>query len=113
LSTKLIVSSEDDDKQGKASLITHFKNSSVLDQDESRRPKLFVTNGPNAGEPEPFPGSSPPSLPLCYRTDKGRRAACDDPIRKARSAANAQNVGLFPSQKPVFKVTQAFKNMNL
>ncbi|GAA5859496.1 hypothetical protein JCM8547_006850 [Rhodosporidiobolus lusitaniae] len=80
--------------QGKASLITHFKNSSVLDQGESRRPKLFVTSGPNAGQPEPFP-------------------MCDDPIRKARSAANAQNVGLFPSQKPVFKVAQAFKGLSI
>ncbi|GAA5889359.1 hypothetical protein JCM6882_000720 [Rhodosporidiobolus microsporus] len=80
--------------QGKASLISHFKNSSVLDQEENRRPKLFVTSGPNAGEPEPFP-------------------ACDDPIRKARSAANAQSVGLFPSHKPVFKVAQAFKGMHI
>ncbi|BGP18508.1 hypothetical protein JCM10213_002977 [Rhodosporidiobolus nylandii] len=80
--------------QGKASLINHFKNSSVLDQEENRRPKLFVTSGPNAGEPEPFP-------------------ACDDPIRKARSAQNAQNVGLFPSHKPVFKVAQALKGMHI
>ncbi|GAA5885793.1 hypothetical protein JCM16303_006066 [Sporobolomyces ruberrimus] len=79
--------------QGKASLINHFKNSSVLDQDESRRPKIFVTSGPNAGAPEKFP-------------------LCDDPVRKMRSALNAANVGLFPSQKPVFKVTQAFQGMN-
>ncbi|GAA5847833.1 hypothetical protein JCM3766R1_001202 [Sporobolomyces carnicolor] len=80
--------------QGKASLINHFKNSSVLDQDESRRPKLFVSSGPLAGTPETFP-------------------VCDDPVRKMRSALNAANVGLFPSQKPVFKVTQAFQGMNL
>ncbi|GAA6016326.1 hypothetical protein JCM11491_006816 [Sporobolomyces phaffii] len=80
--------------QGKASLINHFKNSSVLDQDESRRPKLFVTSGPNAGQPETFP-------------------VCDDPVRKMRSALNAANVGLFPSQKPVFKIAQAFQGMNL
>ncbi|GAA6056748.1 hypothetical protein JCM3770_005877 [Rhodotorula araucariae] len=43
--------------QGKASLVSHFRNSSVLDQDECRRPKLFVTSGPRAGEPEPFPSS--------------------------------------------------------
>jgi hypothetical protein len=48
--------------QGKASLIAHFKNSSVLDQDESRRPKLFVSSGPHAGEPEAFPGPLPPSF---------------------------------------------------
>ncbi|GAA5989202.1 hypothetical protein JCM5350_007330 [Sporobolomyces pararoseus] len=80
--------------QGKASLINHFKNSSVLDQDESRRPKIFVTSGPNAGEPERFP-------------------MCDDPVRKMRSALNAANVGLFPSQKPVFKIAQAFQGMNI
>ncbi|GAA5890824.1 hypothetical protein JCM5296_003433 [Sporobolomyces johnsonii] len=80
--------------QGKESLINHFKNSSVLDQDESRRPKVFVSSGPNAGEPEAFP-------------------MCDDPVRKARSAANAANVGLFPSQKPVFKITQALTGMHI
>lgn len=41
--------------QGKANLVAHFRNSSVLDQEETRRPKLFVTNGPFAGQPEPFP----------------------------------------------------------
>ncbi|GAA5878357.1 hypothetical protein JCM1840_001389 [Sporobolomyces johnsonii] len=80
--------------QGKESLINHFKNSSVLDQDESRRPKVFVSSGPNAGEPEAFP-------------------MCDDPVRKARSAANAANVGLFPSHKPVFKITQALTGMHI
>ncbi|PRQ74368.1 hypothetical protein AAT19DRAFT_14721 [Rhodotorula toruloides] len=80
--------------QGKASLIAHFKNSSVLDQDESRRPKLFVSSGPRTGEPEAFP-------------------ACDDPVRKARSAMNASNVGLFPSHKPVFKVAKAFKGLQI
>ncbi|GAA5867085.1 hypothetical protein JCM3774_004388 [Rhodotorula dairenensis] len=80
--------------QGKPSLINHFKNSSVLDQDENRRPKLFVTEGPHAGEPEPFP-------------------ACDDPLRKARSAMNASNVGLFPSAKPVFKIAHALQSMHI
>ncbi|GAA5945122.1 hypothetical protein JCM3775_000915 [Rhodotorula graminis] len=80
--------------QGKASLINHFRNSSVLDQAESRRPKLFVTSGPRAGEPEPFP-------------------VCDDPVRKARSALNASSVGLFPAQRPVFKLAQAFQGASL
>ncbi|GAA6063309.1 hypothetical protein JCM10212_006719 [Sporobolomyces blumeae] len=80
--------------QGKASLVNHFRNSSVLDQDESRRPKLFVTSGLNAGQPEPFP-------------------TCDDPVRKMRSALNATNVGLFPSQKPVFKIAQALESLDL
>ncbi|GAA5831565.1 hypothetical protein JCM5353_000438 [Sporobolomyces roseus] len=80
--------------QGKASLINHFRNSSVLDQDESRRPKLFVTSGTDAGQPERFP-------------------MCDDPVRKMRSALNAANVGLFPSQKPVFKIAQAIQGMDI
>ncbi|ORY76001.1 RNA recognition motif 2-domain-containing protein, partial [Leucosporidium creatinivorum] len=41
--------------QGKASLIAHFRNSSVLDQEPSRRPKLFYSSGPFKGQPEPFP----------------------------------------------------------
>ncbi|GAA5913015.1 hypothetical protein JCM8208_005667 [Rhodotorula glutinis] len=80
--------------QGKASLINHFRNSSVLDQAENRRPKLFVTSGPHAGEPEPFP-------------------VCDDPVRKARSALNASSVGLFPAQRPVFKLAQAFQGVGI
>ncbi|GAA5826955.1 hypothetical protein JCM3770_005181, partial [Rhodotorula araucariae] len=38
---------------------------------------------------------------------------CDDPVRKARSAMNASSIGLFPSQRPVFKVAQAFKRLDL
>lgn len=93
----------------------------MLDQDESRRPKLFVTSGPRAGEPEAFPGApasicwdalvrTDPQVEFCrIALTETVRTACDDPIRKARSAANASNVGLFPSHKPVFKVAQAFK----
>lgn len=55
-----------DFSQGKSNLIAHFRNSSVLDQEESRRPKLFYTDGPFAGQPEPFPGERDvhPSLQL-------------------------------------------------
>lgn len=103
--------------QGKASLINHFKNSSVLDQDESRRPKLFVTSGPNAGQPETFPGTLSFFL-NCALLPRSHCfhllvTVCDDPVRKMRSALNAANVGLFPSQKPVFKIAQAFQGMNL
>lgn len=55
---------------------------------EAYRPKLFYTCGPRAGEPQSFPSS-------------------DDPIRVARSAANVHSVGLFPSFKPIFKITRA------
>ncbi|KPV73783.1 uncharacterized protein RHOBADRAFT_16565, partial [Rhodotorula graminis WP1] len=108
--------------QGKASLINHFRNSSVLDQAESRRPKLFVTSGPRAGEPEPFPGASTPSPDVRCRLsprvtpdcqDGIELAVCDDPVRKARSALNASSVGLFPAQRPVFKLAQAFQGASL
>lgn len=42
--------------QGKSSLVSHFRNSSVLDQDPSRQPKLFYSEGPLKGQPESFPG---------------------------------------------------------
>ncbi|MBA0757171.1 hypothetical protein Gotri_020282 [Gossypium trilobum] len=41
--------------QGKAALITHFQNSSLMNEDKRCRPILFHTNGPNAGDQEPFP----------------------------------------------------------
>ncbi|XP_028765243.1 protein MEI2-like 1 isoform X2 [Neltuma alba] len=41
--------------QGKAALITHFQNSSLMNEDKRCRPILFHTEGPNAGDPEPFP----------------------------------------------------------
>ncbi|KAK7291515.1 hypothetical protein RIF29_06722 [Crotalaria pallida] len=41
--------------QGKASLIAHFQNSSLMNEDKRCRPIIFHTDGPNAGDPEPFP----------------------------------------------------------
>ncbi|XP_038993474.1 protein MEI2-like 1 isoform X3 [Hibiscus syriacus] len=41
--------------QGKAALITHFQNSSLMNEDKRCRPILFHSNGPNAGDQEPFP----------------------------------------------------------
>ncbi|KAL5174155.1 Protein MEI2-like 1 [Glycine soja] len=41
--------------QGKGSLIAHFQNSSLMNEDKRCRPILFHTDGPNAGDPEPFP----------------------------------------------------------
>jgi len=37
--------------QGKASLIAHFQNSSLMNEDKRCRPILFHTDGPNAGDP--------------------------------------------------------------
>ena len=41
--------------QGKASLIAHFQNSSLMNEDKRCRPILFNTEGPNAGDQVPFP----------------------------------------------------------
>ncbi|XP_010536580.1 PREDICTED: protein MEI2-like 4 isoform X2 [Tarenaya hassleriana] len=41
--------------QGKAALIAHFQNSSLMNEDKRCRPILFHTHGPNAGDQEPFP----------------------------------------------------------
>jgi len=37
--------------QGKSSLIAHFQNSSLMNEDKRCRPILFHTDGPNAGDP--------------------------------------------------------------
>ncbi|CAH1417357.1 unnamed protein product [Lactuca virosa] len=41
--------------QGKAALIAHFQNSSLMNEDKRCRPILFHTEGPNAGDQVPFP----------------------------------------------------------
>ncbi|KAL2342826.1 hypothetical protein Fmac_004111 [Flemingia macrophylla] len=57
--------------QGKASLIAHFQNSSLMNEDKRCRPILFHTDGPNAGDPEPFPmGANIRLRPGKSRTDE-------------------------------------------
>ncbi|CAD6244401.1 unnamed protein product [Miscanthus lutarioriparius] len=41
--------------QGKTALIAHFQNSSLMNEDKRCRPILFHSEGPNAGDQEPFP----------------------------------------------------------
>lgn len=41
--------------QGKHGLISHFQNSSLMVEDKKCRPMIFYSDGPNMGEPEPFP----------------------------------------------------------
>lgn len=47
--------------QGKQALIEKFRNSSVMLEDATYRPKIFYSSGPYAGEEEPFP---PPTVTL-------------------------------------------------
>ena len=41
--------------RGKEALIEKFKNSAIMDERESWRPKIFYSNGQQVGQPEPFP----------------------------------------------------------
>ncbi|PFH51560.1 hypothetical protein AMATHDRAFT_3009 [Amanita thiersii Skay4041] len=41
--------------QGKEALVEKFKNSCIMDERESWRPKIFYSDGPEQGLPEPFP----------------------------------------------------------
>ncbi|KAI8355984.1 RNA recognition motif 2-domain-containing protein [Mortierella sp. GBAus27b] len=46
--------------QGRHDLIERFRNSSVMSQEPSYRPKVFYTSGPNIGQEEPFPEPNVP-----------------------------------------------------
>ncbi|XP_020246052.1 protein MEI2-like 4 isoform X3 [Asparagus officinalis] len=55
--------------QGKPALIAHFQNSSLMNEDKRCRPILFRSDGPNAGDQEPFPvGTNIRSRPNRART---------------------------------------------
>jgi len=56
--------------QGKENLIEKFRNSAIMEEQESFRPKIYHSSGPLMGLPEPFPHAN-------------------DLQRKARSQANA------------------------
>ncbi|CAM9946367.1 unnamed protein product, partial [Choristocarpus tenellus] len=46
--------------QGKASMISRFQNSSLMEKDGEYRPLIFYSNGLERGRPEPFPAGSKP-----------------------------------------------------
>lgn len=62
--------------QGKDCLVQKFRNSSVMLEHHSFRPKIFHTTGPMTGKEEAFPGP-------------------DNPSKMRRSVENAEHVGLF------------------
>lgn len=41
--------------RGKEALVEKFKNSAIMDEREAWRPKIFYSDGPRQGRPEPFP----------------------------------------------------------
>ncbi|XP_039001756.1 protein MEI2-like 4 [Hibiscus syriacus] len=59
--------------QGKAALIAHFQNSSLMNEDKRCRPILFNTDGPNAGDQVPFP------VAANVRTRLGRARSDESP----------------------------------
>jgi len=64
--------------QGKESLIEKFRNSCVMDEDPSYRPKIFHSSGPLMGQEQEFPEPN-------------------NTRRKLRSIACARQIGLLPS----------------
>jgi len=46
--------------QGKIAFIDHFRNSSLMNEDEKVQPLIFYSSGPYVGLPQPFPYSNSP-----------------------------------------------------
>jgi hypothetical protein len=57
--------------QGKKALVDKFRNSSVMDEEASYQPKIFVSAGEHRGEEEAFPQ---PTLPSELRKRKQRQS---------------------------------------
>jgi hypothetical protein len=53
----------DEREKGKENLVNRFRDSHILEQAVSFRPKIFFSSGPSIGLPEPFPGPYLPSHP--------------------------------------------------
>ncbi|XP_052205266.1 protein MEI2-like 4 isoform X2 [Diospyros lotus] len=70
--------------QGKAALIAHFQNSSLMNEDKRCRPILFNTDGPNAGDQVPFPMG----VNVRSRPSKTRAIASED--NHQESSANGE-----------------------
>lgn len=70
--------------QGKSALIAHFQNSSLMNEDKRCRPILFHSDGPNAGDQEPFP------MGTNIRSRPGR----------SRAYGNEENNQVSPSTSP-------------
>ncbi|XP_022771079.1 protein MEI2-like 1 isoform X2 [Durio zibethinus] len=78
--------------QGKAALIAHFQNSSLMNEDKRCRPILFHTGGPNAGDQEPFPmGTNIRSRPGRSRTtgnEENNRQDCSSTLANGEEFSN-------------------------
>jgi len=88
--------------QGKESLIEKFRNSCVMDEDPTYRPKIFHSSGSLKGQEQEFP---PPTNPLPLPPPKppdqgwcltGRFPEPNNTRRKMRSIACARQIGFPP-----------------
>ncbi|KAG0447983.1 hypothetical protein HPP92_028068 [Vanilla planifolia] len=71
--------------QGKAALVAHFQNSSLMNEDKRCRPILFHSDGPNAGDQEPFP------MGAHIRTRPGRSRSGVNEEHQQRSPSDSGN----------------------
>lgn len=72
--------------QGKAALVSHFQNSSLMNEDKRCRPILFHSEGLENGDQEPLPTNN---LNVCIRQPDG--SYCGDPLDSPKST---------PEEKP-------------
>ncbi|XP_057852342.2 protein MEI2-like 2 [Cryptomeria japonica] len=87
--------------QGKAALVTHFQNSSLMNEDKRCRPILFHSEGPEAGDQEPFPLTANLKVsPNESSTNAGHPASptksgnsCDDVLTPANVEETTSNTG--------------------
>ncbi|KAK4791166.1 hypothetical protein SAY86_031579 [Trapa natans] len=70
--------------QGKAALIAHFQNSSLMNEDKRCRPILFNTEGPNAGDQVPFPMG----VNVRTRPGKSRTSTAEDNSQGTKSSSH-------------------------
>ncbi|KAM3303841.1 protein MEI2-like 4 isoform X3 [Capsicum chacoense] len=68
--------------QGKAALIAHFQNSSLMNEDKRCRPILFHTDGPNAGDQVPFPMG----VNIRSRTSKNRAGTSEESLQESQTS---------------------------
>ncbi|XWS51503.1 hypothetical protein CRYUN_Cryun12cG0181700 [Craigia yunnanensis] len=78
--------------QGKAALIAHFQNSSLMNEDKRCRPILFHTDGPNAGDQEPFPMGtnirSRPGRPRTTGNEENHSQGCSSTLANGEEFSN-------------------------
>ncbi|KAL5990036.1 hypothetical protein ACLOJK_010932 [Asimina triloba] len=57
--------------QGKAALVTHFQNSSLMNEDKRCRPILFHSEGPEAGDQVNLAAFRDITVGICFNSDSG------------------------------------------